>query len=357
MRHDRSVPLSSAVGAAADTCGGNCRGSHNEVAAGPDWRNRRHVNEWFGIRSLHASDRKSQNGRALELAMLDDTIHTARDLADRFDLKRSGRSWRGNCPACRYEGTFSVREGRSGQPLLWCASCQDYAAIAQAIGSGTVASLPPVDREREAKARANKQERALALWSGARPVADTPAELYLIRRGIAFLSASPALRFRGITPHPTGESHSALLALVSDPKGEALAIHRTYLRADGTKAKVDPSKASLGPIWGSAIRLSLYDPDGPLVVGEGIETAASAGHLMGLPAWAAISAGNLAKGLVLPREVGRVIIAADPDQAGRDAARAAWLRWKAEGREVKIALPTGDGDFNDLLCRRAPHGG
>ncbi len=289
--------------------------------------------------------------------MVDDTIQTTRDLADRFDLKRSGRSWRGNCPACGYRGTFSVREGRSGQPLLWCASCQDYGAIAQAIDSGTAASLPPVDREREANAKARKRDRALALWSGARAVADTPAERYLIRRGIDFLAASPALRFRGITPHPTGESHSALLALVSGPNGEALAIHRTYLRADGTKATVDPPKASLGPIWGSAIRLSAHEPHKPLVIGEGIETAASAGHLMGLPAWAAISAGNLAKGLTLPCEVQRVIIAADPDQPGRDAARAAWLRWTAEGRDVKIALPSGDSDFNDLLCRRAPHVG
>ena len=51
----------------------------------------------------------------------------------------------------------------------------------------------------------------------------------------------------------------------------------------------------------------------PLVIGEGIESSASAGRLMGLPAWAAVSAGNLAKGLVLPSEARRVVIAADPD--------------------------------------------
>ena len=33
----------------------------------------------------------------------------------------------------------------------------------------------------------------------------------------------------------------------------------------------------------------------PLVIGEGIETAASAGRLMGFSAWAAIAAGNMAK--------------------------------------------------------------
>jgi len=68
-----------------------------------------------------------------------------------------------------------------------------------------------------------------------------------------------------------------------------------------------------------------------------------------------ISAGNLAKGLVLPFEASRVVVAADPDRAGEQAARAAALRWSAEGRVVQIARPTGNGDFNDMV-RGAVHG-
>lgn len=290
--------------------------------------------------------------------MVDDTNPTTRDLADRFDLKRSGRSWRGNCPACGYVGTFSVREGRSGQPLLWCASCQDYAAIAQAIGSGTVASLPPVDREREAKARANKQERALALWNNAVPIEGTRVALYLPRRGLASLIGAPVLRYLRMASHPAGGgTYSAMVALVTDTAGNPLAVHRTYLTPDGKKADVIPVKASFGPIWGGAIRLSPHDPDKPLVIGEGVETAASAGILFGWPAWSAISCGNLAKGLRLPREVRRVCIAADPGEPGRKAAREAWFRWRAEGRDVTIATPTGDGDFNDILCPEVSHVG
>jgi hypothetical protein len=74
--------------------------------------------------------------------------------------------------------------------------------------------------------------------------------------------------------------------------------------------------------------------------------------LLGLPAWAAISAGNLGGGLLLPPEVRCVVIAADPDDPGRQAARDAWPRWTAEGREVRVALPDGSGDFNDLLQAR-----
>ena len=72
-----------------------------------------------------------------------------------------------------------------------------------------------------------------------------------------------------------------------------------------------------------------------------------------MPAWAAISAGNMATGLVLPHEVRNVVIAADPDPPGEKAARAAALRWIAQGRTVHIARPNGHGDFNDILLDRA----
>ena len=290
--------------------------------------------------------------------MQDKTSPTARDLAGRLDMKRSGRSWRGNCPACGYAGTFSVREGQGGRALYWCASCQDREGLSRAIGGGTVTSLPPIDRAGEAEAKARKQDRALALWSGAGPTEGTRVALYLVRRGLVSLVGSPVLRYRAMTPHPAGEGTcSAMLALVVDAAGSPMAIHRTYLGSDGRKAAVDPVKASLGPIWAGAIRLSPHDPDKPLVIGEGIETAASAGILLGWPAWSAVACGNMGKGLVLPRDVRRVCIAADPGEPGRKAARDAWLRWKAEGRDVTIATPTGDGDFNDLLCQEASHGG
>ncbi len=145
----------------------------------------------------------------------------------------------------------------------------------------------------------------------------------------------------------------AMIALVCDVAGTPLGIHRTFLAQDGSKSRVEPAKASLGPVWSGAIRLhEIYDGK-PLVIGEGIESSASAGRLMGLPAWAAISAGNLAKGLLLPPQPRSVVIAADPDVHGREAARAAWHRWKAEGRDVRIATPEREGcDFNDLLLSR-----
>ena len=181
---------------------------------------------------------------------------------------------------------------------------------------------------------------------------------YLPRRGLASLIGSPVLRYRSGTSHPAGGgTYSAMIALVTDAAGNPLAVHRTYLAPDVRKADVDPVRASLGPSWGGAIRLSPHDPDMPLIIGEGIETAASAGVLFGWPAWSAVSCGNMGKGLVLPREVRRVCIAADPDESDRKAALDARFRWMAEGRDVTIATPTGDGDFNDVLGWEVSHVG
>jgi putative DNA primase/helicase len=279
---------------------------------------------------------------------------TAREIADRFGLTRLRRSWRGRCPSCDYPGTFSVREGSGGRALLYCASCQDRDALAEAVALATGQDRqrePRSERDTQAERR-RKQDAALRLWHGSEPTTGAAADRYLAARGLPDLSASPALRFRGDTPHPEGGRYPALIALVSDPSGSPMAVHRTFLTRDGRKAAVDPVKASLGPVWGGAIRLMPIEPDKPLVIGEGIETSASAGLPMAAPAWAAISAGNVAKGLTLPPEARRVVIAADPDTAGRTAARDAWMRWRAEGRSVQIATPDGAGDFNDLLRAR-----
>jgi DNA primase len=47
-----------------------------------------------------------------------------------------------------------------------------------------------------------------------------------------------------------------------------------------------------------------------------------------------------------------VIVLADGDLAGEAAAEAAALRWKRQGRRVRIARAPQGMDFNDLLLAR-----
>ena len=228
----------------------------------------------------------------------------ATDLAARWNLRPvpGRREWRGTCPACGYDGAAVLSE-RQGRPLLWCASCQDRGAMVAALKEAGGEASPPAFAREPIPAGAGewKRKRALAIWNGAEPIPGTPAETYLRRRALAELVNAPALRFRADTPRPGGGRHAAMLALVVDAAGEPMAAHRTFLAADGRKADVEPVKASLGSVMGGAIRLAPQAPE--IAIGEGIETSAAAGIVLGLPAWSAVSAGNLARALVLPAAV------------------------------------------------------
>ena len=276
----------------------------------------------------------------------------ARELADRLALVRSGRSWRGTCPACAYPRALAIRDGKAGGIAAFCANGCDRATL-RATLTGSPDGVPvPLDiANRPASTR--RQKAALRLWEGSEAAAGTLADSYLAGRALPGLAGSAALRFRADTPHPEGGQLPAMIALVSDATGAAMAAHRTFLTADGSgKASVEPARASLGPVWGGAVRLAEPNGDGPVVIGEGIESAASAGRMIGLAAWAAISAGNLARGLVLPPGLRRVVIAVDPDPPGEAAAAEAAARWSRAGLRVQLARPDGGGDFNDVLRAR-----
>lgn len=252
-----------------------------------------------------------------------------------------------------------MKAGKRGGVCAYCANgCtleQLDDALTRALGADWTppARLPDGD---VAAQRAGKLAAAVRLFRGSTPLsAADPAGLYLARRGLSAFLPCPALRYRGDAPHQSGGQHPALVAEVLDAAGQPIAVHRTYVNRQGCKASLDPVKMTLGPMWGGAVRLT-PDPAVPpeLVVGEGIETSASAGLLLGLPAWAALSAGNLGGGLVLPDAVRAVTIAADADPVGQREAHAAARRWRAEGRTVRIVAPTAAGqDFNDTLQQTA----
>ena len=144
-----------------------------------------------------------------------------------------------------------------------------------------------------------------------------------------------------------------MVARVDGLDGGLIGVHRTWLDrgADGIWHRCD--RASLGPTAGGAVRLGPLDPDRALIVGEGIETVLSLMQLRGLPGWAAISTSGL-NALMLPLAARRVLIAVDHDEHGKGeaAAREAGQRWVSEQREVRLAMPMGIGDWNDVLGGR-----
>jgi putative DNA primase/helicase len=142
-----------------------------------------------------------------------------------------------------------------------------------------------------------------------------------------------------------------MLARVDDSSGHAVTLHRTYLTIEGYKANVPSVKklmpsACPGATLGGAIRL--YPAGETLALAEGIETALAVRLATELPVWATICAGGLAR-LIVPAEVSLVVICADHDTAGLDAARALARRLLVEQRRVKILTPDTLGtDWADL---------
>ncbi len=138
-----------------------------------------------------------------------------------------------------------------------------------------------------------------------------------------------------------------MVAAVQAPDRSITGIHRTFLTLDGTKkAPVSQNKMMLGKCAGGAVRLAAVADK--LALAEGIETALSVLQATGIPTWATLSTSGL-KAVILPDEVREVIICADGDEAGEQAAQDAAQRFLREGREVRMARAPAGMDFNDLL--------
>lgn len=279
-----------------------------------------------------------------------------------------GGKWRGRYGLCRCPAhgdrtpSLSLSDGSNGRLLAKCHTGCDFAAIMEALrglgliegGGAYVAPDPAAIAQREAQDRADAAKRAAQaerLWQEAQPITGTAAEAYLRGRGIAG-PLPPSLRFHPACWHQSAKRFPAMVARLEGASG--FAVHRTYLRADGTgKADVAPAKAMLGATAGGAVRLA--QGQGALAVAEGIETALSLScGLLSAPAaiWAALSTSGLTS-LRLPPIPSRLTIASDGDKAGREAAHALAERAVALGWAVSI-LPAPDGaDWNDVLTGKA----
>jgi hypothetical protein len=271
---------------------------------------------------------------------------------------RSGAGWVMRCPAHDdHKPSLSLSDTDDGRILVKCfAKCDARDVIAKLRARGL---WPHLERDRvRTKFDASRPSvsansaRAMQIWKEATPATGTLTETYLRSRGIT-MALPTSLRFHPQLKHPSGQHFPAMVALVSDGKsGTPVAIHRTYLSADGNaKAEVSPNKMMLGSTRGGAVRLS--EQREGLLVGEGIETTLSAMQATGRPGWAALSTSGLTS-LVLPLDASAVTILADGDDAGHKSAKAAAKSWSARGVAVRVAYaPTGT-DFNDLLTSTNP---
>lgn len=227
----------------------------------------------------------------------------------------------------------------------------DVRGAAELLGGGG-GWEPAVQRSagKPAKSVVARSEAARKIWRRAVSAENTLAERYMRSRCLT-LPIPSCIRFARLR-YPNGDVLPAMVAAVSDPVGNVVAIQRTFLAPDGNgKASVAEAKISLGPIRGHAIRLT--PPAERLIITEGFEDGATIRQATGEAVWVSAGAGMLAS-IVLPPEVREVIIGADRDHAGEDAARNAARVITRGGRTARIMRPReGTKDFNAQLMEDA----
>jgi putative DNA primase/helicase len=168
----------------------------------------------------------------------------------------------------------------------------------------------------------------------------------------ATIPAPHSLRFSPRLFHaPTRQYLPAIVAAIHDPAGVISGIQRVFIRTDGCgKADVRPAKMTLGSLGDGAVRLA---PVGEVIgLCEGWETGLSAMQLYGLPVWCALGASRMHR-VALPPGVRKVVIFADNDAAGHEAAERAANVHRLVGRLVETRLPATGTDFNDELTAGA----
>ncbi|MDB5956740.1 toprim domain-containing protein [Ramlibacter sp.] len=263
------------------------------------------------------------------------------------------------CMACGEHGGDVLAYHQKAHGLSFIEAAKDLRAWSE-LGPGRLVTVTTRARELESDSTRVRvpdpdQHQVLAdfgleLLQTCRTISGTPGEEYLRARRCVIPPRGSHLRFHPALKHPTGYTGPALVALVTDAASrEMKTLHRTWIRADGTKADVQPARLLLGrhSKQGGVVRLwhDEYVTHG-LGVAEGIETALSMAHAYA-PVWACLDAGNLGALPVLGG-IQTLLIGADNDAAGARGAEECAARWWAAGVEVLITAQA-QNDLNDAL--------
>lgn len=254
---------------------------------------------------------------------------------------------------------------RQGISETWTQA--DRASMTRAQRAELARQVAQATAEREAQQRREWAENAphiARVWGECVPlVAGDPVTLHLKRRGFGGVWPLPdVLRLHRALPYWQGSekvgTFPAMVAPLVAPDGRTVSLHRTYLHKDGRPFLRDGKKVRkvmrpAGPVAGACI--PLHKPSrGCMGIAEGIETALAAWCASGVPTVAAYCAGNLAAWR-WPGGLQRLVVFADADRAGREAADTLRARALGAGLRVDVLTPSTDGaDWCDVWAAREP---
>ncbi len=276
----------------------------------------------------------------------------------------------GPCPMCGGKDRFRF-DDKNGLGTWFCNQCGSgdgftllryfkgwaFDKAAKAV-DGVIEAVPAGAVEAE-RSEVHKVWALRKVWTDSREVAHgDPVWRYLnartgIKKAPMDIRFHPSLRYRAEDGKDQGE-FPAMLALLRDPDGNGVTIHRTYLTDAGDKAPVpNPKKIMPGKALSrAAVRLAVTQ--NCIGIAEGIETALAASLRFDVPVWAATSAGLL-QNWEPPVGVKLVLIAGDNDAnyTGQAAAFVLARRLLSHGLRVEVQIPGMEGkDWADLGMSR-----
>jgi len=214
----------------------------------------------------------------------------------------------------------------------------------------------PTEKPKTTFDRHRNLKRTLSASENVKP--KTPVYRYLSHRlGCDLVSIPKCLRYIPSLNYYDDDrklvgAFPAMLAIISNPKGEPVSLHRTYLTSDGKKANVPTPKKLMSPIRNGAMRggaIRLFEATNQIAIAEGIETALAVYVATGIPAWSTVSA-SMMKSLVVPSKTETILIFADNDenQTGQNAANFLANRLCKKGHSVKVMIPDSVGDWLNI---------
>ena len=276
------------------------------------------------------------------------------------------------CPLCGGTDRFRFidRRGQDGDGMWLCNQCQPrprpamdlvmaytgkpFREAARAVDDllgNRPAILQPQTPIRPANEQASYSH--LRVWRRGVPVRPGDlADRYLRHRGVGMDLCPPCLRFCGLDwvedKNGVQSRHPAMFAAVTNPAGQHVATHRTFLAPDGRgKADIDPPRKTTGR-FGSGPTIRLMPPASMMGIAEGIETALAAARLFHVPVWSVLCVHGI-ETFVPPPEVRDLIVFADHDLHGASRRAADALRGRLK-LPTEIRMPDRqDTDWNDVL--------
>jgi hypothetical protein len=274
------------------------------------------------------------------------------EIAAKDTIRRLRGTWHGSygkarCPAHDdRKASLSVIPGDKAVLFKCFAGCTSEAILAALRrGHAFIRADEPTERPLQ---RRDLRGLCREIWSRALPIRNTPAEKYLVRRGIAHSTIAkfdPA----AIVYEEGKQLRLPGLILPIIENRELVALSRILLAADGQKSDqlADP-KRTLGDPRGGAVQIGQIE-NGNLNLAEGFEDAESAIKINGLAGCWSVSGIEQYNRLAIPNHVRRITIYS---QHGIGAARViekARPHLTKNDRSLEIVMPPPGVDWNEAL--------